>query len=108
MKEKFKHFILDTLIAIGGWGNDTVKNSRVELFTLSSLKWENKKDYPYNNNADYGYEKSILAVESKFIVFAGWTHPSGRTVLTNKDVKNYENTCSKQSFIMMIFVNTKL
>ena len=90
--KKFKHFTLDTLIAIGGRGNDTVKNSKVELFTLSSLKWENKKDYPYQS-LDYGHEKSILAVESKFIVFAGKTDI--RKVLTNQVMKNYESICSK-------------
>ena len=68
---------LDTLIAVGGYR--TIKNtagpvsmpghSHVELFTLSNSKWQNKRDYPLKSIYSY----SILAVESKFIIFGGKT-----------------------------------
>ena len=76
--EKLKYDTLDTLIAVGSYNVHT----RVELFTLSSLKWQNKKDYPLYATADlYGY--SILAVERKFIVFGGRAY--NRKVLTKQD-----------------------
>ena len=77
-----KHDTLDTLIAIG----DAKYHNHVELFSLSSSKWENKKDYPYSKDI---YSYSILAVENKFIIFGGWSHI--RKVLANQDIKKYEN-----------------
>ena len=79
--EKLKHHTLDTLIAVGKPGHN-----HVELFSLSSSKWQIKKDYPYSKRIDY---YSILAVERKFIIFGGYSYK--RKVLPNQDIKNYEN-----------------
>ena len=81
--EKLKHHTLDTLIAVGDWRNE---HNHVELFSLSSSKWRNKKDYPYSKDI---YYYSILAVERKFIIFGGRSFK--RKVLTNQDIKSYEN-----------------
>ena len=72
--EKLKHHTLDTLIAVG----DRDTHTHVELFSLSSSKWQNKKDYPYSEDIS---SYSILAVEKRFIIFGGWS--SKRKVLTN-------------------------
>ena len=82
--EKLKHHTLDTLIAVGH--DDYDSHSHVELFSLSSSKWQNKKDYPYSEDI---YKYSILAVERKFIIFGGYSWK--RKVLTNQDIKSYEN-----------------
>ena len=80
--EKLKHHTLDTLIAVG----DADDHTHVELFSLSSSKWQNKKDYPYSKDI---FRYSILAVERKFIIFGGFSRK--RKVLTNQDVKSYES-----------------
>ena len=80
--EKLKHHTLDTLIAVG----DRNGHTHVELFSLSSSKWQNKKDYPYSEDICF---YSILAVERKFIIFGGWSKK--RKVLTNQDIEKYEN-----------------
>ena len=73
--EKSKHFILDTFIAVGE-GRGFTGHSHTELFTLSSLKWQIKKDYPYSiretkkADMEIGFY-SILTVEKKFIIFGG-------------------------------------
>ena len=77
-----KHHTLDTLIAVGSY-DDPI---HVELFSLSSSKWQIKKDYPYSEDI---YSYSILAVERKFIIFGGFSDK--RKVLTNQDIKSYEN-----------------
>ena len=81
--EILKHHTLDTLIAVGDWGYE---HAHVELFSLSSSKWQNKKDYPYSKDIS---KYSILAVEKKFIIFGGFN--SKRKVLTNQDIKHHEN-----------------
>ena len=86
--EKSKHFILDTFIAVGE-GRGTTGHSHTELFTLSSLKWQIKEDYPYSIReskkayTEIGYY-SILAVEKKFIIFGGqyWSYPDMRVLTT--------------------------
>ena len=80
--EKLKHYTLDTLIAVG----DYVDHTHVELFSLSSSKWQIKNDYPYSKDIN---SYSILAVERKFIIFGGYSRK--RKVLTNQDIKSYEN-----------------
>ena len=82
--EKLKHYTLDTLIAVGDTISQT--HSHVELFSLSSSKWQNKKDYPYSKDI---CRYSILAVERKFIIFGGYSWK--RKVLTNQDIKSYES-----------------
>ena len=74
--EILKHYTLDTLIAIGYAHTHTY----VELFTLSSSKWQNKKAYPYSNDI---YFYSILAVEKNFIIFGG--RSMKRKVLINQE-----------------------
>ena len=78
--EKLKHHTLDTLIAVGAYAH-----THVELFSLSSSKWQIKKDYPYSEDIHW---YSILAVEKKFIMFGGWSYK--RKVLTNQEIKSYE------------------
>ena len=75
--EKLKHHTLDTLIAVGDAGG----HSHVELFLLSSSKWQIKKDYPYSKDI-FGY--SILAVERKFIIFGGKSYI--RKVLKSQNI----------------------
>ena len=74
--EKLKHHTLDTLIAVGD--GSYPRHSHVELFSLSSSKWQSKKDYPYSEDIS---SYSILAVEKRFIIFGGCS--SKRKVLTN-------------------------
>ena len=72
--EKLKHHTLDTFIAVG----NRSEHNHVELFSLSSSKWQTKKDYPYSKDiSSYG----ILAAEKKFVIFGGWSDK--RKVLTN-------------------------
>ena len=78
IKKLLKQFTLDKLIAVGGWSG---KHNHVELFTMSSLKWTTKQDYPYSKDIA---EHSILAVEKKFIIFGGSS--TKRKVLTNQDI----------------------
>ena len=86
--EKSKHFILDTFIAVGE-GRGTTGHSHTELFTLSSLKWQIKEDYPYSSretkkaDMEIGFY-SILAVEKKFIIFGGhyWLKNDMRVLTT--------------------------
>ena len=69
-----KNYTLDTFIAVGhsDWkdntGNGKDAHSRVELFSLTSSIWQNKKDYPYAMNICFF---SILAFQKKFIIFGG-------------------------------------
>ena len=72
--EKLKHHTLDTLIAVG----DFNVHNHVELFILSSSKWQIKKDYPYSKDISH---YSILAVEKFFVIFGGFR--SKRKGLTN-------------------------
>ena len=81
--EKFKHDTLDTLIAVGSYYPD---HNHVELFTLSNSTWQIKNDYPHSKDIS---RYSILAIGRKFIVFGGWCQQ--RKVLTNQDIKKYEN-----------------
>ena len=55
---------LDTFIAVGTWAY----HNHVELFTLTSSKWQAKKDYPFAPDI---CSYSILTVEKKFILFGG-------------------------------------
>ena len=69
--EKLKQHTLDTLIAVGDGDRHGGGHSHVELFSLSSSKWQIKKDYPYSKDI---YHYSILAVERKFIIFGGFSY----------------------------------
>ena len=73
---------LDVFIAVGNHEPVFFDNNMVELFSLTSLKWQNKKAYPFAKDI-HGY--SILAVEKRFILFGGRCFH--RKVLTNKHKK---------------------
>ena len=77
--EESDHSILDKLIAVGN-----ADHNHVELFKLSTLKWERKKEYMYvyNETSKFSQKEtesmteritkySILAVEEKFVLFGG-------------------------------------
>ena len=66
--EKFKHYALDTLIAVGGMDMFNYLFNKVELFSLSSSKWQIKESYIGSLAINYF---SILSFERKFIVFGG-------------------------------------
>ena len=72
--EKLKHDTLDTLIAIGHFRT----NSRVELFSLTTSKWQTKSDYPYSEDIT-GF--SILSLDKKIFTFGGFSYK--RKALTN-------------------------
>ena len=83
--EKLKHYTLDTLIAVGHAGaGQAVGHAHTELFTLSSAKWQKKKDYLHLGDI-YGY--AILSAENSFILFGGYSR--SRKVLTNQVIKSY-------------------
>ena len=73
----FLLFVLDTFVVVAGY-----QQARVELFTLSSSKWQNKNNYPYSKDL---YAYSIIAVEKKYVVFGGSSR--FRKGLTNQDKK---------------------
>ena len=89
--KKLKHFTLDTLIAVGEWGEHT----HVELFTLSNSKWQIREDYPFSKDIS---AYSILAVEKKFIIFGGYCKK--RKVLINSSIKVMK-TSRKYHFLLV-------
>ena len=72
--EKLKHDTLDTLIAVGHFQF----NSRVEIFSLSTSKWQTKSDFPYSEDIT-GF--SILSMNKNFFTFGGFSYK--RKALTN-------------------------
>ena len=60
--KKLKHFTLDTLIAVGEWGEHT----HVELFTLSNSKWQIREDYPFSKDISaLGCEIQVANIRKK-------------------------------------------
>ena len=72
-----KNETLDTFIAVGSFDH----HANVELFTLSSSKWQIKKKYDYTIDIS---QYAILAVEKKFYIFGG--RSAETKVLTNQDI----------------------
>ena len=82
---------LDILLAVGS-GTPSLDHNKVELFTLSTLKWQLKTSYPYQKVT---YSFSILAIEKKFILFGGlgeYITAHKRKAFTNQDTKRCEQT----------------
>ena len=89
-KNRKANYASDTLIAVGGAKPGSkgayYEHTHAELFTLSSSKWQIKKEYPYSKQITL---YSILAVEKMFIIFGGsrWKgEVLTRKVLTNQDM----------------------
>ena len=86
---ELKDFTLDTIIAVGDYDPPHDGHTHVELFTLSSSKWETKKHYPYSMDIA---RCSILAVEKKFMTFGGWSDKrKALTKFVNKGIKIHGN-----------------
>ena len=103
--ENLKQQILDTLIAAGG--ADKPDHSHVELFSLSSSKWQNKADYPSTRLRRY----SILAVEKKFILFGEKTEK--RKVLINQlafnlDLCQYQISVVCMAHQLIVSIRSKI
>ena len=86
--QKLKHFNSDKFIAVGN-GFILSEHNKVELFTLTSSKWQIKKEYSINNLKDISWY-SILAAEKKFIIFGGFSYKFGTqsTIARFDPVKN--------------------